>query len=300
MNTPLLLASQATAALSALTCLPITWLGNGHIRIHSHTFSTSERLPTSPGTIFITPHLSPAQALSLRQQGCHYLDATGNAFVQAAGLYLLIEGQTPILTSPTPSPPVGLRLLYYLLSEPQLLQAPYRTISQRADVALGSVSAFFTDLRQQGLIWEEPHRRVLNTDALLARWVKDYADLLRPTLSPQRYRWAAAPGIRWQQLPMVTGAYWGGEPAARLLLQEKRFVPTSFTLYSPCLPNWELIPDPGSGPVEILAPPFPPPALAGMSGMAAPLLVYTDLLLSGRNLDNELAQQLRSRYLAHL
>jgi hypothetical protein len=42
------------------------------------------------------------------------------------------------------------------------------------------------------------------------------------------------------------------------------------------------------------------PALAGTSGIAVPLLVYTDLLLSGRDLNRELVQQLRRRYLAHL
>jgi hypothetical protein len=296
VNTSLLLASQPTAALSARACLPITWLGNGHLRINSYTFATSERLPTSPTTIFLTPYLPPAQALALRQQGINYLDSAGNAFIRATGLCLCIEGQTPALDSPTPAPPVGLRLLYHLLSEPQLLQAPYRTISERASVALGSISTFFAELRQQGLIGETATCRVLNTDALLARWVREYGQVLRP----QRYRWATAPGIRWQQLPMVTGAYWGGEPAARLLLQETRFSPTSFTLYSPCLPAWELIPDPVAGSVEILVPPFPFSKLAGTSGLAAPLLAYTDLLLSGRDPDLGLAQQLRSRYLTHL
>jgi hypothetical protein len=42
------------------------------------------------------------------------------------------------------------------------------------------------------------------------------------------------------------------------------------------------------------------PALAGTSGIAVPLLVYTDLLLSGRDLNRELVQQLRRRYLAQL
>lgn len=300
MNTSLLLANQATAALSALTGLPVTWLGNDRLHIGSHTFSTSKHLSTSPNTILLTPYLSPAQALTLRQQGIHYLDAAGNSFVQATGLCLFIEGQTPAPTSLTAPPPVGLRLLYYLLSEPQLLQASYRTISQRASVALGSVCTFFADLRQQGLVWEERKDRVLNTDALLTHWVQNYAEVLRPILSPQRYRWATALSTRWRQLPMVTGAYWGGEPAARLLLQEKHSSPTSLTLYSPCLPDWGLVPDPVTGPVEIMTPPFPLPTLAGTSGIAHPLLVYTDLLLSSRVSDQELAQQIRSRYLAHL
>jgi hypothetical protein len=42
------------------------------------------------------------------------------------------------------------------------------------------------------------------------------------------------------------------------------------------------------------------PALTGTSGLAHPLLVYTDLLLAGRDADQGLAQQLHSRYLAHL
>ncbi len=292
------LASQASATLSALTCLPITWLDDGHLRIGTHTFPLCEHLHTSENNIFLATYLSPSQALALRQQGRYYLDTAGNAFVQAAGICLFIEGQTLTPASPATPPPTGLRLLYYLLSEPHLLKAPYRTISQRVGVALGSVSAFFTELRQQGLFHESP--RTLNLNALLARWVQDYSDVLRPSLNARRYRWATAPGIRWAQLPMVTGAYWGGEPAARLLLQEKRSSLTSFTLYSPCLPNWGLIPDPSTGPVEILAPPFPLPELAGTRGIAHPLLVYTDLLRSSRAFDQELAQQLQTHHLTHL
>ncbi|MFD1874292.1 type IV toxin-antitoxin system AbiEi family antitoxin [Hymenobacter bucti] len=163
-------------------------------------------------------------------------------------------------------------------------------------MALGSVSTFFAELRQQGLVREEQNGRVLDTEGLLARWVQEYGQALRP----QRYRWATPPGIRWRQLPMVTGAYWSGEPAARLLLQEKRSSPTSFTLYSPCLPDWGLIPDPVTGLVIILAPPFLLHKIASTSGLASPLLVYTDLLLSGRDVDQGLAQQIRNRYLAHL
>jgi hypothetical protein len=296
VNTSFLLASQATSALSALTCLPVTWLGISQLRIDSRTFFISEHFAASPDTILLASYFPPAQALTLRQQGRNYLDTAGNAFVQAPGICLIIEGQPPITVSPTTPPPVGLRLLYYLLSEPELLQAPYRTLSQRADVALGSVNAFFAELREQGLARQQVTGRVLKADALLTRWVQQYAEVLRP----QRYRWATAPRIRWTQLPMVTGAYWGGEPAARLLLGEKRFSPTSFTLYSPSLPTWGLVPDPVNGVVDILTPPFPPPTVAGRSGIAAPLIIYTDLLLSGKALDQELAQQVRSRYLAYL
>jgi hypothetical protein len=295
VNTSPLLASQV-AVLSARTCLPITWLGNGRLCIDSHTFATSEHLPTSPTTILLTPYLPPTQALALRQQGINYLDTAGNVFIRATGLCLCIEGQLPAPIASTSSPPVGLRILYHLLSDPQLLQAPYRTLSERAGVALGSVNTFFAELRQQGLVENEQNSRVLDTKALLTHWVQAYGQVRRP----QRYRWATPPGIRWSQLPIGTGAYWSGEAAARRLLQEKRSSPTSFILYSHCLPNWGLVPDPVAGSVTILAPPFPMPALTGTSGLAHPLLVYTDLLLAGRDADQGLAQQLHSRYLAHL
>jgi len=237
----------------------------------------------------------------LRQQGRHYLDAAGNASVQTPDFFLLVEGQTlaPPATPIAPAP-VGLRLLYYLLSDPELLQAPYREISQRVGVALGSVSTFFTELRQQGLLREEATRQIVDTKLLLARWLEDYSYLLRPTLGAQRYRWKTAPSVRWRQLPMVTGAYWGGEPAARLLLQEKHSSPRSFTLYSDCLPDWGLVPDPVAGSLEVLAPPFPLPQLAGTGGIAHPLLVYTDLLLSSQASAQHIACQLRARYLPHL
>ncbi|MGI4823588.1 MAG: type IV toxin-antitoxin system AbiEi family antitoxin [Janthinobacterium lividum] len=292
------LIGQATAALSALTKQPVTWYSPNHLRIGSHTFLASTQLlnQVCPEVILLCPYLSPTQAAALQAQGQPYLDAAGNTFVQAPDFYLLIQGQVlSAPPAPATSASIGLRLLYFLLSEPDLRQASYRQISQRVDVALGSISNFFTELRQQGLVREEGIHRWLDTKALLARWVQDYATQLRPTLGARRYRWATAPGMRWRQLPMVTGSYWGGEPAARLLLQDSSS-PTSFTLYSPSLPAWGLVPDPVAGSIEVLAPPFPLPKLAGKGGVAHPLLVYTDLLLSSRALDRDFAPCIRDRW----
>ncbi|WP_369810632.1 type IV toxin-antitoxin system AbiEi family antitoxin [Hymenobacter cheonanensis] len=301
MNThplPTQFLGQAVAALSALTGKPVSWHSPNRLRIGSHTFlaSTQPLDRIYPEVILICPPLSPFQATALQAQGQPYLDAAGNACVRAADFYLFIQGQVlPTPVAPPAPAPVGLRLLYYLLSEPDLHQASYRQISQRVGVALGSVSTFFSELRQQGLLREGSLHRWLHTEALLARWVQDYATQLRPTLGAQRYRWATAPGMRWRQLPMVTGSYWSGEPAARLLLQDGSS-PTSFTLYSPSLPVWGLVPDPASGTVEVLAPPFPIPKLAGSGGLAHPLLVYTDLLLSSKASDRELALCIRERW----
>jgi len=293
---------QATAALSALTRQSVAWCNPNRLRIGSHTFFASVK-PLNrvyPEVILICSYLSPAQALTFQAQGQPYLDTAGNAFVQTGDFYLLIQGQR--LPSPPPSPtpaPVGLRLLYHLLSEPHLLQVSYREISQRVGVALGSVSAFFTELQQQGLVGLATPHRWMHTEALLTRWVQAYADQLRPALGARRYRWDAAPGVRWKHLPMVTGSYWGGEPAARLLLQERYSSPTSFTLYSPSLPAWGLIPDPIAGSVEILAPPFPLPKLPRSGAVAHPLLVYTDLQFSSRSSDRELAGLVRDRWRTH-
>lgn len=185
-----------------------------------------EHLPV----VVVTSYISPAVGQELRKREVYYLDTAGNAFLKATHptLFILIQGQRqPLEARPDKGRAfrqAGLRLLYHLLNEPELLQAPYRVLADKASLSLGSVSAVLHDLRQQGLLREEgDKRRWLDAPQVVRRWVEGYGEVLKPKLGRQRYRWLTPDLGRggWQQVPVGIDCFWGGgarrQPAARWL-----------------------------------------------------------------------------------
>lgn len=264
--------------------------------------------------VVVTAYISPAIGQELRKRGIYYLDTVGNAFLQATdpdNLFILIQGQRqPAEARPDKGRAfrqTGLRLLYHLLNEPELLNAPYRVLADKASLSLGSVSAVLGDLRHLGLLREEgDKRRWLDAPQVLRRWVEGYGEVLRPKLGSQRYRWLNAEMGRdgWRQLALGIDCFWGGEPAANLLL-DGYLLPELFTLYSSAtrselMRRFKLVPD-VKGPVEVLAPfettfyQYRPEGRA-----VSPLLAYADLLLTADPRNREVAHLLHERYLSYL
>ncbi|MDQ2795465.1 MAG: type IV toxin-antitoxin system AbiEi family antitoxin [Bacteroidota bacterium] len=263
--------------------------------------------------VVVSPYISPAIGQALQQQGVYYLDTVGNAYLQSAdpALLILIQGRRPPAAERGETRRAfrrtGLRLLYHLLNRPELLQAPYRTLADEASLALGSVSAVLADLRQLGLLREEgDHRRWLDAPQVLRRWVEGYGETVRPKLLPHRYRWLDADTSRngWQEVPLGTDSWWGGEPAAHLLL-DGYLLPEYFTLYSTAsrgelMRRFRLVPD-ESGKVEVLMP-FETTSFQHrpQSRAVSPLLAYADLLLTTDPRNHEVAKLLHEQYLSHL
>lgn len=269
--------------------------------------------PTAQPWVLVTPYVSDELGRQLRQHGMCYADAAGNAWLHysAADVFILVQGQPRPRKEATASTAgrafrkSGLRLLFQLLTQPDLVCQPYRTIAARTNTPVATVGQVMLDLMQQGFLLGEEPRQLLRREELIQRWVAGYGDTLRPHLATQRYRWLDAdrPAGSWQAQPLGAATYWGGEPAAALLL-DGYLLPEFFTLYSSAtrpalMRQLRLVPDP-TGSVEVLAPfdqrlNFPNPT----SPCVPPLLVYADLLLSGDSRNREVAQKLYARYLHH-
>lgn len=261
----------------------------------------------------VAPYIPDALGRTLQRMGIHYLDTAGNAYLQnpAAGGLILIRGQRqPTIGKQVQHrafQPAGVQLLYQLLRDPQLLQAPYRVLAEQAQVALGSVSVLLRGLQQLELLRDETGKRRWTTPALvLHRWVSAYGEVVRPRLHGQRYRWLEDNTARqgWQQLELGPDMAWGGEPAAHLLL-EGYLLPEYFTLYT-AAPRGEimrrlrLVPD-EAGKVEVLS---PMPTTLGpgrpLPQAVHPLLAYADLYLTTEPRNREVAHLLHERYLSYL
>jgi hypothetical protein len=265
-----------------------------------------------PG-VLVTPYLTAELATRCREKlDLQFMDTAGNAYLRAPGLYVFIRGERPPGGA---GPAVGtrgggtataLRVVFALLCQPKLLNAPYRDIVRAAGVALGAVGWVFYDLHGRGYVLggqRTRDRRLVEPGRLLDEWVTNYPIRLRPRLNPQRFR--LADPRWWQKARLPEGAFWGGEVAAAKLTEHLN--PAAYTVYidparrregiGQLVRQHQLRAD-LAGQLEILDTFWTFPA-GNQPELVPPLLVYADLLgtLDPRNL--EIAKRIREEHLNH-
>ena len=262
--------------------------------------------------LLVTDYVTPQVAETLRTQHQQFVDAAGNAYLEGPGLFVYVTGCKLRERHTTPRgnkmfATAGLKVLFALLCDPALADAPYRGIAAAAGVALGAVPAALADLRQaRHLIETDKARRLLATKRLLDEWALAYAHtlraktLLKTYVAPNFGTWAD-----WRLDPEQ--ARWGGEPAANLLVRYLR--PGVLTIYADKLPPRLIVEQRLvlAGPlVEAnlleLRKPFWGRTLRveGRPDTVPPPLVYADLLATGDGRCIETAQLVYDEYLARL
>ncbi len=145
--------------------------------------------------LLLAPHVRAQQAAVLERAGIDYVDLAGNAHLQVPGLFVHVEGRRP---AEEPAPAIRrphkawIKTVMALLVQPDLVQAPYRTLAQQAAVALGTVPACMNDLAARGLLLDgRQGRRLTDRPALVALWVQAYVEALRPKLKERRFQMRA-------------------------------------------------------------------------------------------------------------
>ena len=142
--------------------------------------------------LLLAPYVRRQQAAALERAEIDYLDLTGNAHLQAPGLFVHVEGRKPQKDLPTAPgrPQKGwIKTVMAVLIRPGLANAPYRTLADQADVALGTVAGCMNDLAARGLLLKgKGGRRVEDRQALVALWVHAYIEGLRPKLKERRFQ----------------------------------------------------------------------------------------------------------------
>lgn len=185
--------------------------------------------------LLFAPYITPALAKQCRQLDLAFLDIAGNVYLNQPGLHVFITGEKPegfattIMGPRGAGTPTALRVIFTLLCNPDLLNAPYRTIRAAANVALGAVGWVFVDLEKRGFVaGKQGNRRFLEPIRLFEEWVTNYPVKLRPKLHPRRFR---AENPEWWKTANLAGlrAYWGGEIAAHRLTNHLK--PATCTLY---------------------------------------------------------------------
>ena len=134
-------------------------------------------------------------AEEFRKAGVFFVDAQGNVFIRKPPQVVVdIRGkkpERPLKAEPGRLiEPAGLKVIHYLLTHPQDVGDPMRTIGEGADVALGTVHAVMRELqRGQWLLpAKKDGRRFGDIKGLIELFVRGYALKLRPACLLGRYR----------------------------------------------------------------------------------------------------------------
>lgn len=253
--------------------------------------------------ILVADHVTPQMAETLRARNIPFVDTAGNAYLKQGTLLIWIEGRRPKTVAYAAGPggrafqASGLRVLFALICDPEIADAPYREIARQARVAHGTVGWVMAELPKLGFLGTQGHRRLLlNRERLLQLWAEHYPRVLRPKLQLGRYR---ARDLDWWATfdPTNYGAEFGGEVAGGRMTKYLR--PGTATLYVEdvdprLLIDLKLQLDPKDGNVEVLRrfwmKPGPRPGIVPLP------LVYADLMATGNARCTETAKILHEQY----
>lgn len=267
---------------------------------------------TGRTTLLVADYLTPPVAENLRANGQQFVDAAGNAYLEGPDMLVYVTGRRPHADDIAPKGGRtftinGLKIIFALLCEPLLAEAPQRTIAAAAGVALGAVPGVLADLQKGGYLLVARKRRRLNDrKRLLDEWALAYARRLRgktlqATFTTENFdTWR-----EWKLDP--DQARWGGEPAAALLTNYLR--PGVLTIYAEKPPVRLMIEQKllkierptGQRELEVRRPFWGEAQRPeARPETVHPVLVYADLLATGDGRCIETAQMIYDDYLARL
>ena len=189
--------------------------------------------------MLVTDFVNPKMAERLKEMNIAFIDLAGNAYINNAPVYIYIRGNRPLakpggILAPKPTrafQATGLKVVFGFLIKPDLVHAPYRTIAEFTDVALGTVGWVINDLKTHGFLLDAAgKRRLIRRKELLDMWVEAYPEKLKPKLFLGRYQ---ARNKDWWRNADVKKyhAMWGGEVAAAIITNYLK--PYTATIYTP-------------------------------------------------------------------
>ncbi len=255
--------------------------------------------------LVVTRNVTPQQAKKMKDLNIQFMDTAGNAYINNPPLLIYVYGNRT--TQPGNFDVEqnifglgGIRILFVLLCEPELQDAPYREIANAAGVALGTVAGVMKNLLQQGYIMDVEGKRktLLRKKELLDKWTNVYATKLRPKRLIGRY--TTQREYLWRDVDIRDeNAFWGGEVAANKLTNYLK--PEILTIYTrrpidDLVLNLRLRKD-ENGVVELREQFWQLKVGAIKKETVPPLLIYADLLATGDNRNIETAKIIYDEHL---
>lgn len=258
--------------------------------------------------------MNPNLGERLREAGIQYMDTVGNSWIHQPPLHVFVQGnRRPGRAVDAQAPTgkamqkAGLKVVLQFLKTPDLVNEPYRTIADRAGVALGAVGDVIKDLQASGLVVQRPSskdRQIADFGRLLDKWTEAYPLKLRRGLLLGRF--VAEDRPWWQKIvPQNYGVLWGGEVATQ---QHTWYLtPRDVTIYTtkehiPALakagrlrvPQRLQLDEPL---VEIFERFWQPDEGEEGTGLVHPIIAYADLVATGEARNLEAADRLREEFI---
>ena len=166
--------------------------------------------------LLVTDCVNPELAEVMRDLGIFFIDAAGNAFIDATPIYIFVKGEKPtkvVKVKPVKRvfKPGGLKLIFALLNNLGMENATYRDMAKAANVALSTIDFVMTELQELGFLIDmaKKDRQLLKTGQFLRRWVEAYPENLKPKLVQEKFR----TNVRnwWKDMkPTDFDLFWGG------------------------------------------------------------------------------------------
>ncbi len=244
--------------------------------------------------LLIADYLAKDVAEVLQKENHNYLDTAGNASIKTNNLFIFIEGKKKEVAEKKNQSrafqEVGLKLLLFLISDPENLQMSYRALAEKTNISLGSVSNIFRELEDSDFILKTHKKRVFKKmEVLLERWVIAYNEILKPRILRKKYRLINENANFLTTDNQNFGFVWGGETAAGFITNYLKS--SNYTLFydgdlSVLIKNLKLIPD-TQGNVEVYNTFWTDDLKLKYDNTAPPLVVYADLMgtNSSRNIE---------------
>ena len=137
------------------------------------------QIKSLPGkAILFADFVNPVMAKKLRQRSITFVDCAGNLSIKNKSFNEYVKGKKlSTLRSQRVRGrafnPAGLKLIFALFNQPRFLNSSYRDISNKVNIALGSVGPVMDDLHSSGYILDDGERRLVNKQRLFERWVDE-------------------------------------------------------------------------------------------------------------------------------
>lgn len=263
-------------------------------------------------TVLVCPALSGALAARCHQLDIQFIDTAGNAYIfNGAGIFISVTGrkhEKALRESRDATiTPAALRIIFGILAEPSMLNAPYRDISRAVQVSTGAIAKAFENIEARGFIGTTPSgtRLIRSPDLLLSEWATGFMHRVRPKLKKFRFT-SPDPDALSRWLPEFRISAWGGEMAAELITQHLK--PSSFTIYmdlddtrhlSDLVKEFRLRADP-NGSIEVIQPFWNMDEFAGSFPTVPWHLVYADLLGTKDSRNLQVAELIFRKVVRHV
>ena len=256
--------------------------------------------------LLLSDYISKPLKEKLRQKNISYIDAAGNFFLKKEKTFIYIEtnqtNRNNFKKSNRAFSPAGLKVIYSLLTVPNLLVKSYRDIAEQSTVSIHTVGKVIKELLRDSYIVKatENSYTIRDKERLFQDWVTLFNKILRPKLKQRKYKSLKKNQELFASLKQSTkNDSIGGELAAQMvtdyLIAENIYFYTEESFLEISKQN-KLIPS-ESGNV-VLIEKFWKTQESNNQITVNPILVYADLLDNPTPRNIETAQLIYKNYVA--